>query len=52
VKDGLLVIQYFQTQRDSIEIAAMVKYRRALAPMREIEVDAVDVAAVMPASAA
>lgn len=46
------LIRYFQRQREAIEIAAMVKYRRALGPAPSIEVTAADLAAVFPATAA
>jgi hypothetical protein len=50
--DGPDLIRYFQREQDTVEIAAMVKYRRALAPMMKINVEASDLACVLPAAAA
>ena len=50
--DGPDLIRYFQRERDTVEIAAMVKYRRALAPTTEINVEAADLVCVLPAAAA
>jgi hypothetical protein len=52
VDQGPELIRYFHQQRDSVEIAAMVKYRRALAPSIQIEINAADIASVLPPSAA
>jgi hypothetical protein len=46
------LIRHFQRERDAIEIAAMVKYRRALAPTVEINIEAADLATVLPAAVA
>jgi 2-C-methyl-D-erythritol 4-phosphate cytidylyltransferase len=46
------LISHFQRNRDTIEIAAMVKYRRALKAPVELQIEAVDLAPVLPASAA
>jgi hypothetical protein len=50
--DGPDLIRHFQRERDTIEIAAMVKYRRALAPTMELNIEAADLACVLPAAAA
>jgi hypothetical protein len=50
--DGPDVIRCFQRERDTVEIAAMVKYRRALAPTTEINIEASDLAFILPAAAA
>ena len=50
--DGPDLIRYFRRERDTVEIAAMVTYRRALAPKMEINVEAADLACVLPAAAA
>ena len=49
---GEEMLRHFERHRDVIEIAAMVKYRRALTPMIEVDVTAADVAMVLPAVAA
>ncbi len=46
------MMRQFERQRENIELAAMVKYRRALAPMVEIAVEAVDLMPILPATAA
>jgi hypothetical protein len=48
VDDGVEVVRAFQRQRDTIEIAAMVKFRRSLAPTYQLEIGAADVAMVLP----
>jgi hypothetical protein len=50
--DAPTLLRHFQRERDAVEIAAMVKYRRALLPMSEIEIEASDLATVFPAAAA
>lgn len=50
--EGPDLIRRFQRERDAVEVAAMVKYRRALRPMSEIAIEAEDLAAVLPAVAA
>jgi hypothetical protein len=49
--DGLDLIRHFQRERDAVEIAAMAKYRRALAPTVELNIEAADLATVLPAAA-
>ena len=51
-EEGAEFIRYFQEHRATFEIAAMVKYRRALKRPVELQIDARDLAAVLPASAA
>jgi hypothetical protein len=46
------LIRHFQRERDTVEIAAMVKYRRALAPTMELNIEAADLGCVLPAAAA
>jgi hypothetical protein len=46
------LLRHFQRERDVVEIAAMVKYRRALSPSVEIEIEAADLAGILPAAAA
>jgi hypothetical protein len=46
--DGIEVVRNFQRNRDTIEIAAMVKYRRALAPTMVLEVNADDLSTLIP----
>ena len=50
--DHAELVRHFQKHRDTIEIAAMVKYRRALAPTVQLDVGAEDVALIQPATAA
>ena len=50
--DGSELIRHFQRHRDNLELAAIVKYRRALTRPTAIEVEAADLAAILPASAA
>lgn len=52
VTDAREMIHQFQRHREAIEVAAQVKYRRALAPMLQVDVTAADLAALQPASAA
>jgi hypothetical protein len=49
---GPCLIRHFQRERDTVEIAAMVKYRRALTPLVELDIEAADLATVMSAAAA
>jgi hypothetical protein len=49
---GPELTRHFQRERDTVEIAAMVKYRRALTPLVELDIEAADLATVMPAAAA
>jgi len=51
-EEGPDLIRHFQRERDAVEVAAMVKYRRALTPMGEVTVEAADLATVLPAVAA
>jgi Protein of unknown function (DUF1488) len=46
------ITRAFERCRDTIEIAAMVKYRRALARTAELKVEAADVVVVLAASVA
>jgi len=46
------LLRHFQRERDAVEIAAMVKYRRALSPLAEIEIEAAILAVILPAAAA
>lgn len=50
--EGPDLIRHFQRERDAVEVAAMVKYRRALKPTAEITIEAEDLATVLPAAAA
>jgi hypothetical protein len=50
--EGTEMTRAFQRQRDTIEIAAMVKYRRALSPTIQLEIGAADVALVLPSAVA
>jgi len=50
--DPPTLLRHFQRERDTVEIAAMVKYRRALAPVMELDIEASDLATVLPAAAA
>jgi hypothetical protein len=45
------VLRCFQRERDTVEIAAMVKYRPALAPTMEFNIEASDLACILPAAA-
>jgi hypothetical protein len=49
---GAELVQHLQAHRDSIEIAAMVKYRRALSPTVQLRIEATDLAVILPAAAA
>ena len=46
------LMRHFQRERDAVEVAAMVKYRRALAPVSDVTIEAADLATVLPAAAA
>ena len=50
--DAADLLRHFQRERDVVEIAAMVKYRRALKAVSEIEIEAGDLAVILPAAAA
>jgi hypothetical protein len=50
--DGPDVIRHFHRERDTVEIAAMVKYRRSLAPTLELNIEAADLACILPTAAA
>jgi hypothetical protein len=49
---GPELIRHFQKHRDTVQVAAMVKYRRALTPPTELDIEAADLVAVLPAAAA
>lgn len=46
------LLRHFERERGAIEIAAIAKYRRALAPTVEINIEAADLATVLPAAVA
>jgi hypothetical protein len=50
--DGSEMVKSMQLQRDTVELAAMIKYRRAMIRHLQLEIHAADVAAVLPAAAA
>lgn len=50
--DPTELIRRFQKNRDVFEIAAMAKYRRMLSKPIELEIDAGDLASVLPGAAA
>jgi hypothetical protein len=51
-EEGRALLRRFERERDAVEVAAMVKYRRALKPATELTIEAEDLAVVLPAAAA
>src|ERR1700744_5053515 len=50
--NGPELIRFFQNNRLDIELAAMIKYRRATRPAIEVNVEAADLLELLPATAA